>query len=163
MLGLPGTWYLSLGLPWEPFFGPIQPPPPDDPRINSLVEARLVSAPTDTAASGQSNTALQLEGAAGGTVTHLNARVNLSKQLATELRVIAATHGEALPQVDDLVVAEYLAGTPTVVRLTYVRRHDRQYTGLRAKVGTGAVPQVGRPPNRYGWLTAADVAALPPW
>lgn len=161
--GLSGTWYLSLGLPWQSFFGTIVPPPSTDPRIETLTEARLVSLPTDTAASGQSSTSLQLEGAAAKTKTNLNARVNLSKQLATELRTIAAVHAKPLPKTGDLVVAEYLGGTPMVVRLTYIGTSDRGYAALRTNVGKGGVTGYRGPSRGYGWLAAPDLALLPSW
>lgn len=160
---LVGTWYISLGLPWQRFFPQMVSTPASDPRIDTLVEARFVTLPKDAVASGLSNTSVTLEGAAANTKTHMNARVNLSKYLASEVRAVAAVHSEPLPAVGELVVAEYLVGAPMVVRLTFVRSGDPHFVSLASKIGTGAVSGVGRPPRGYGWLAASDLRLLPTW
>ncbi|WP_158068438.1 phospholipase D family protein [Serinicoccus sp. CNJ-927] len=161
-----GTWYLSFGLPYQGFFPQKVGAVPADPRIETVVEARLCSQPMDSVTTAPGDTtSITLEGAAAGTKTNLNTRVNLSKHLASEFRAMAARHTEALPEPGDLVVAEYLDNSPVVVRLTFVRQSDPQYAPLASHVGQGSgAGNFGRPPNGYGWLSASDVSALlPPW
>lgn len=161
-----GTWYLSFGLPYQNFFAQTVGQVASDPRIETVVEARLASQPLDTVTTAPGDTtSITLEGAAGGTTTHLNTRVNLSKHLASEFRAMAGRLSEPLPEPGDLVVAEYLDGMPVVVRLTFVRASDSAFAPLKALLGQGrGTGFSGMPPHRYGWLSSADVSGLlPPW
>jgi len=161
LLGEVGTWYVSMGLISKRFFG--EPSNvTEDPRIDTVVEARFAGHPSIVAASGPNCTSLVWEGQASQTSTHGNARVNLAAALADELRANAGVLKSPLPKVDDLLVTEYLAGAPVVVRLTYVRASDLAYRALLSKIGTGQADG-GKRPRGYGWLTEQDVALLPPW
>lgn len=161
-----GTWYLSFGLPYQNFFSQQVGKVPVDPRIETVVEARLATQPVDTVTTAPDDTtSITLEGAAAKTKTNLNTRVNLSKHLASEFRAMAARLTESLPKPGDLVIAEYLDGTPVVVRLSFVRQGDPNFKQLKALIGQGRRTGFpGMPPHGYGWLRAPDVAALlPPW
>jgi hypothetical protein len=145
----PGTPYIALPptpaelvsrLPLRPY-GKNQ-----EPRLDLVVEARLLEAPKDVVTSGSDTTNITYVGMGQPQKSNVDLRLNVQHTIMNGLKYVASQHGLAVPAGGDFVAIEFLENG-RLARLTFVTSQPL----------LGALQAALKPGRSWGWLSAGVV------
>ncbi len=120
-----------------------------EPRLDLVIEARLLDAAKDVVSSGNDTTNITYVGMGNVRKSNIDLRLNVQHTVMNGLRYVASQGGLVIPKGGDFVTIEFLHGG-RMARLSFVTDQP-----TIAKLTTTLQP--GR---SWGWL---DEGALPPW
>ncbi len=148
----PGTPYIALP-PNASELAPRLPLKPygrnGEPRLDLVIEARLLEAPKDVVTSGKDTTNITYVGMGQPQKSKVDLRLNVQHTVMNGLKYVASQRGLAVPKGGEFVAIEFLENGG-LARLTFVT----------SQPVLGALQAALKPGHSWGWLKAG---VLPIW